>query len=155
MGVKRPGKQYRLVWPDDDPDMAGVEVVMRGLSIRRLLDAQRLVRSGVLQRSDDGGANEEAVERVFQLIADNLVSWNLEEDDTEDDEGNVVLGGPVPTDLDGVMSLELDPVVDILTQWIEGIASVPGPLSRSSSAGEPSEEQWGPMEPIPAASPPS
>lgn len=151
MGVKRPGKQYRLVWPDDNLEMAGVVVVMKGLSIRRLLDAQKLVRSGVLRKSDDGGADEEAVEAVFQLVADNLVSWNLEEDDTEDDDGNVVPGGPVPTTLDGVMSLELDPVVEILNQWLEGIASVPGPLAPSSSGGEPSAELSIPMESLSAS----
>jgi hypothetical protein len=152
VGVKRPGKVYRLVWPDDDALMAGVEVRMKGLSIRRLLQAQALVRAGVLKTADDGGADEEAVKAVFDLIADNLISWNLEEDDTEDEEGNVVPGGPVPTTLNGVLSLELDPVVDILTEWLEAIASVAPPLSRNSSAGEPSEEQWGPMEPIPAES---
>jgi len=152
VGVKRPGKVYRLVWPDDDPLMAGVEVRMKGLSIRRLLEAQALVRSGVLRKDDDGGADEAAVKAVFELVADNLASWNLEEDDAKDESGNVVPGGPVPTTLDGVLSLELDPVVDILTQWLEAIADVAPPLSRNSSGGEPSEEQWGPMEPIPAES---
>lgn len=152
-GVKRPGKQYRLLWPDNDPQMAGVEVVMRGLSIRQLLKAQRLTRSGVLQRTDDGAVDEAAVERVFQLIADNLVRWNLEEDDTEDDDGNVVPGAPVPTTLDGVLSLELDPAVDILTQWLEGIAGVrdDDPLSASSSDGEPSVELSMPMESLSAS----
>lgn len=136
----RPGRTYRLVWPEDHEFMAGVVIKLKGLSIRQLLSAQRLasVVANAREQGDKSGVSEETLTELFELLSQNITEWNIDEED----------GAPVPTDLDGVMSLELDPVVEILTEWLEAVAGVSPPLSETSPAGAPLEELSLTMEPL-------
>lgn len=137
--AKRPGKTYRLVWPEEHELMSGVEIRLKGLSIRQLLNAQRLADNVADQREANGGkVDHEVIESLFDLLAKNITSWNIEEED----------GTPVAHDLEGIMSLELDPAVEVLTEWLEAVAGVSPPLSESSSDGEPSEALSLTMEPL-------
>lgn len=137
--AKRPGRRYRLVWPEDHDFMAGVVVRLKGISIKQLLDAQRLAAEVADQRESGTGVEPGTLEKLFELLSSNIVEWNITEEDTEGPDGPTP-GAPVPTTLEGVMSLELDPVVEILTEWLEAVAGVSPPLSENSPAGEPSED---------------
>lgn len=129
MGFRPKKKIYNLVF--DDPDMDGLEVKIRGLNTGQLLDIDTA--------RDDGG--EEAISSMLQLMADRLVSWNVEDDE----------GQPVPADMDGIRQQELAFNMAVISAWQDAVGGVPGPLDAGSTSTELSLVESIPME---APSPP-
>lgn len=115
MGKFKAPKKFIVVDFVGHPDLEGLEVKMRKLNIGQYLK--------VAASATDGTAD---VEPLLTAFADNIVEWNLEDDDDQ----------PVPTDLDGVKSLDLDFVMPVITSWMKAIAGVAAPLESGSNSGE-------------------
>ncbi|MGW3135892.1 hypothetical protein [Streptomyces sp. NPDC001139] len=117
MGYKRNPKIYKLVF-GEDTDYAGLEVQVRGMSTGQIIAA----KTG---KAVDGRTSEEA---MMELLADRIVSWNL-----EDEKGN-----PVPPTLEAFLEEDEDLMGAIINHWTQALAGVPDPLPDSSLSGEPS-----------------
>ena len=134
MGFKREAKLYRLKF--EDPAMAGLEVDAKSLSTGALLEVTEL--GGMIKRSKIDEIDPAALRKLFAVFADALVSWNL--DDEHDH--------PVPATYEGIVSQELDFVLEVIMAWIGAIASVDTPLNATSPSGGTSPEAALPMEPL-------
>lgn len=75
---------------------------------------------------------------IFEPMAEHMLSWDMEEED----------GTPVPCNLQGLLSLEMLHVLEIMTGWIDAAASVSVPLGQPASSGSPSLEASIQMEPL-------
>lgn len=122
MGYRRPRKTYRLVF--DDPEYAGLEVRMAGLSVgefTRLTAALGPVSDdpAALAASASAGTGE-----VIAAFTRSIIEWNLEEDD----------GRPVPVTAEGVNGQDTGFVMTIIMAWMDAIAGV-DPISRASANG--------------------
>lgn len=126
MGFVAKRKTYTLQFEDDE-DLKGLEVKLRGLNTGQVLDLDAARQDG----SDD------AVRSMLQLMADQLVEWNLEDPDT---------GEPVPATLEGVRSLDFDLNWKIIDAWQAAVSGVPAPLDDGSNSGDQSLEASIPME---------
>lgn len=116
MGYKPKRKIYTLVF--DGEEYEGLEVRIRGLNTGQVMDIDTA-------RADGGDA---AIVTMLQLMAEQLVEWNVEDDD----------GFPVPTTFEGVRSLDIDFNWAIIDAWQTAAAGVPAPLESGSTSGEPS-----------------
>ena len=132
MGFVPPTTVYRLQF---EGDYAGLEVRMRASRIRLFFDAQDLI--GLDPSSMTAEQVERAVE-IFQVIADHMISWNVE---TEQ-------GEKVPATLDGLLDQEMPMVGRIFAEWQKAMVDVPGPLLRPSSSGATPDLSSLPMEPL-------
>lgn len=75
-------------------------------------------------------------DQMIEWFADNALEWwNVEVD-----------GVPVPTTKEGMLSLPRWLVTQVVRRWQRGIATVDGPLARTSSGGAPSPALNLPME---------
>lgn len=110
MGYKRNPKVYNLVF-DDTTDYPGLEVQVRTLTMGQLI--------GVW-------ASEGTSTETFELFADRLVSWNLEDED----------GQPVPATREALLAEDDDMVQAIAKRWIAEVIGVPAPLESGSDSGE-------------------
>lgn len=125
MGYKRNPKVYHLKFQDE---YDGLEVMVRSLTMGQLIKA----RSG---KGDDG---KDGTEELVELLAERLVSWNLEDEN----------GTPVPPTLDAIRGEDNDLVFAIINHWTDAIGGVKAPLPESSPSGEPSPAVSIPMEPL-------
>ena len=116
MGFKHQAKVYRLVF--DDPELEGLEVRARSLSIAEARDDDR---------------------KVLDSFADALVSWNLEDENGQPLPATLETLETYP-DVD-FMNLIMD-------TWMTAVAGVDEELGKDSSSGEQSPEASLPMEPL-------
>jgi len=130
MGFVPPENAYKLIF--QDADMAGLEVTARGLNTGQFLDFQ----AAQLARAAGGDKAKGATEWMLQMLADAMVSWNVE----------TKHGERVPTTMDGLRTLELDFNMAIIDAWMDALKGVPAPLSPTSSDGRPSLEASIPMD---------
>ena len=129
---KHPAKDFLLRFED----LPGLEVHMRSVSVGKLMDM-----AGLADEFKGGDADPAKVSELFTMFADRLVSWNLDGDDDK----------PVPADLAGVRSLDVDLFMAIFEGWFESIVSAPPPLQKPSANGSHPMEGSLPMEPLPAS----
>jgi hypothetical protein len=125
MGYRPRHKVFKLVFAD--PEMDGLIVRVRAIRIgemRELLDLADLDTS-YLQPGDAGKAS-----RMFEMFADALISWNVEDDQ----------GSPVPATLEGISAQDGDFIQAIVKEWLN-IFKVAGPLGNGSSDGGRSLEE--------------
>jgi hypothetical protein len=123
VGYSDKPKIVRVVFDDPDDEQHGLEVRMRGLSTGELLDVMDLA-----ELTEESGATPEGraqIRRLFETIADGLVSWNLETPD----------GEPVPPTLAGVRGRDFGRNLALFGAWVRGLTQVAGPLGRRSSTG--------------------
>ena len=118
---KREKKLYHLNF-ENIPELRGFECICTGTTLQRFVEFAAL---------SEQTRNEENVKRQFELFAECLVSWNL---DDENDEA-------VPCTYEGLASQELDFIQAIMGAWMREIASVNAPLAEGSSSGEISQEE--------------
>ncbi|MFE4716863.1 hypothetical protein ACFRLW_10480 [Streptomyces sp. NPDC056728] len=123
MGYRPKKKIYNLVF--DDPEMEGLEVKIKGLNTGQMLSLD--------QATDDGG--EEAILTMLALYAEQLIEWNVEDDD-----------GPVSPTLEAIHEQDLDFNMAVINAWKAAVAGVPAPLESSSPDGVPSLEASIPMD---------
>lgn len=132
MGYRRQPPSYKLVFDDDEFD--GLEVKVGSLSIGEMRDFIALMNH------EDRG---EVTEQIFDMFANCLLSWNLEDENDE----------PVPATLAGINSQDADFVMAMISAWIDTVTGVPDetPLPGPSSDGEPFPEASIPMETLPVS----
>lgn len=131
MGFKVKRKIYRLKF--QDPEMAGLEVEARGLSVGQLLELEE----ARMARAAGGAGSEGATRRMLRLFSDALVSWNAEDEDT---------GLPIPPTAEGIKMQDSDFLNVVIDAWNTAMAGVDAPLSPTSSDGQPSLEASIPMD---------
>lgn len=136
MGFKVKRKVFKLVFKDTDLD--GLEVLAHSLNTGQFLEME----TAKAERAEGGKAGESATQRMLELFAGALVSWNAEDDET---------GEPIPTTMDGIRSQDLDFNMKIIEAWTEAIGGVKAPLPQTSADGRPSVEASIPMD-VPSAS---
>lgn len=111
----------------------GLEVRTRSASMDVMIGLVRMARE-----LDPANLDPELVNGLLDKFAVLLVSWNLEDDDDV----------AVPATREGLGGLDFTLSTAIVLAWVEGVAGVPGPLGRPSTAGLPSEAVPLPMEPL-------
>lgn len=150
-GGFRLSRTYRLVF-EDDPDFEGLVVRARGLTVEQLLEATAL--ADLAEADIDGLAAQgrgltpeqrDQVRRLFEMFAERLVSWNVEDEGPDGPDGE---GVPVPATLEGVLSQESTGVLRIIRTWLTAVAGVPSSLGKGSTSGATSRALSLPMEPL-------
>jgi hypothetical protein len=162
MGFKREPKQYQLKFAD--PEYDGFECRLRSLNLDDFLHL-------TMEAQAKGASGQADARPMLSMLAENLVSWNLEDDH-----------GPVPAVLaqcrtsglevadnghcadhaedakrcsvTGLLGQDLGFAMDLLGAWMAAMGGVSGPLPKTSSDGKPSLEASMPME-ISSVNPPS
>lgn len=117
MGYKPKFKVHDLTF---GPEFDGLEVTARGVSVGEFLE----ITAGI------------TLDRAYELFAENLISWNLEDDEDK----------PIPAAREEVLKLDrllIDQIVDV---WIDALQKVAAPLEPSSNGGEPSVAASIPMD---------
>ena len=119
---------------------------MMDLARGDMMDLVREVKAGRVETLTD--EQIEQMDVLFQLFADALISWNLDED-VEDSETGELTGEvrPVPPTLDGLWSQDPPLVMTVFEVWTKAMATVPAPLPVPSSSGAPSPVGSLPMVP--------
>lgn len=118
MSFKRKRKVYNLDFAETEYD--GLQVRVRGLTTGEYLELVSLSAPGA------EGANE--TEKLLRFFALHLVSWNLEDEDTEE---------IVPQDYDGIASNDFSMNMAIINAWMDAMTSVPEKTEKKSGSGEP------------------
>ncbi len=136
MGYKRP--TLKLVFAD--PEFEGLEVRARRLSIGAALRVAGLADMDTRELA----AAEEKLGELLKLIAESLISWNLEDDN----------GTPVPLTGEALAEQDLPFITALAGALATASAGVSRPLEPASNSGPSSEEVSLPMEPL-SESPPS
>ncbi|HZO70059.1 MAG TPA: hypothetical protein VFB74_34115 [Kribbellaceae bacterium] len=117
---------YRLKFTDDEycsPETGDpLEVRVRPMSIGVLDMVGELTE---LRERKLTAADIKRIFELFELFAEHLVSWNLEDDK----------GEPVPTTVDGVRAQDLDFGLMLMFAWLDAVTGVPAPLAQPSSGG--------------------
>jgi hypothetical protein len=127
MGYKKKTKTFELSFKGDK-EYDGLELVMKGLSIGKYLKIAELADAANGDKTAD-------LRPMLSAFADALISWNMEDED-----------GPVPADLDGIESLEIEFVMTLVSKWLTSVAGVSAPLAESSDSGATAQELSIPME---------
>ena len=125
MGFKRNPKIYKLTW-GEDTDYPGLEVQVKTISMGQMI----AMRAGTNEEGRD------AIQANVELLAERIVSWNLEDED----------GDKVPPTLEAMLQEDDDLILDIISKWSDAISGVKAPLRQSSPSGEPSLVESVPME---------
>lgn len=134
MGYVRQKKIFVLRF--EDPELEGLEVRATSTSLGSLLELVSLAEIGKGKRFDM--ADVKRLDELFDLFVNCLQSWNLEEED----------GSPIPTTLAGLKSQDMTFVMDLIMAWMDGVVSIPTPLSKKLNSGEQSEVPPLTMEPL-------
>lgn len=124
MGFKKPVKVYVLSFDEDE--YKGLEVKIRGMSMKEMLDISRL----------EGKEDRESIELMMSLFTEKIISWNMEEDD----------GTPVPHTTATLMDLDPDFVGACIGTYMDAVKGVSAPLEKPSDSGTPSLAASIPME---------
>lgn len=125
MGYKRKPKYIRFTFADDT-EYGGLSVTVRTVSL------------GTLLKIRAASADADEVEVLAGLVADQLVEWNLEEED----------GTPIKPSREALLDQDVDFLMAIVTEWNATVAGVSAPLERPSTGGESSPEVSIPMAPL-------
>lgn len=126
----------------EDPQYEGLVVRVRKLTVGEMLDLTRLADG----KTDDQGkiiATAFAtadLEEMIEVFSHGLIGWNLE---AETDEEDVFV--PVPTTVKGILTQDLELVMDVIEAWMAAAIGVPAPLDEDSNSGATSQELSLPM----------
>lgn len=109
------------------PRIIGIEFTEgpnEGLNIRiKSVKFGRVRRLIALMDSED--KDVEIMDEMSSLLADALVSWDLQEED----------GSPVEPNLEAIDDLEFDEVIDIINRWLDNITGPERELGKDSNSG--------------------
>lgn len=124
-GFKPKRKIYEIDFPEDH-DLYGLEISLRGVSVDTILELMKLKDIS----TDDPEADD--VERILELVGENVVEWNLLDEDDQ----------PVPPGRAGVGGEDLDFFIAVITAWLEAMTTgLSGPKGERSPPGSPAEVQ--------------
>jgi hypothetical protein len=127
MGYRPNRKVYVL----DFEKHPGLEVRATSISTAGFLEFAELADKTRGQVND-----VDNIRTLFGQFAEQLRSWNLEDDD----------GNPIPATLDGLLSQEFDFVFEIIDGWTDIMIGVSTPLAEPSQDGSQSLVESLPME---------
>lgn len=117
MQYKRKRKVYNLNF--DGTEYEGLQVKVRGLTTGEYLE--------IVALSAPNAEGDNETEGMLRMFADHLVSWNLVDDETNDN---------VPTTYEGVVSNDFMMNMFIINAWTEALAEVPEKTEKKSVTGE-------------------
>lgn len=127
-GYKPKRKVFTLV---DFEEHEGLEIVARSANAGQFLEivslASRLENLG--DTADESKFSAEdigAIRKLFTLFGKVLKSWNLKD---EDDDGKTI---DVPPTAEGLLSQDLDFVLNIISAWIDAVGGVSEDLGKGS-----------------------
>ncbi len=123
MGYRRKPREYHLKFEDDEFD--GLIVKCGSLSVDEFIEITTLAT-----RLQATTAESDDVARMFDILADKIIEWNL-----EDDDGKPV--GHTPADL---RAQDFDFIMTIQMSWMTAMAKVPNPLLSGSNNGGTTQE---------------
>lgn len=132
----------KLVWPDDS-EFSGLQVHMKRLSIKKLMEVQSLQD---LRESTDMAESMAAMSSILDTLAGALISWNLEDEVEQEDGSTTVM--PVPCTRAALDDQDVALVLDLVSNWISVASSVPlGSRTNSEptqpvTSVEPTLEEW-------------
>lgn len=112
MGYRKVPTIYTI---DDFEKYPGLEVRMKGLKLGKL-------KKFITMDDDD---LDSSVEEIVKLLAEGIVSWNLEDED----------GQPVPTTPEAFDDQELEFLMDLFGAWSDRILGVSKELGKDSTSG--------------------
>lgn len=137
MGFKVNRKGYRLTFADGSA-LDGATIVMGSLTVDELLALGETAEAAGAAVAAAGTSTSEleAMQNLKVLIADKLISWDLEEED----------GTPIPADMAGVGSLEVEWLMLLVAAWTGALSAVDPSLGKESPSGAISLEASIPME---------
>lgn len=119
----------------EDEAFIGAEVTMGRMSMREAFEFDR-VR---FRDTADLDEFEKKCEDLAKIVAEHLVSWNLEDK----------RGRPLPTTAAAILTSQDDLLWSLVRAYVEAVTGVPGPLGRGSGSGLPSDLAASiPMEPL-------
>jgi hypothetical protein len=127
MGYKPPKKTYKLKF--ENPDRDGLEVYTKPVSL-----GEQMHFAELSQRADNDDLA--AFEELLQMLAGNIESWNLEDDEDQ----------PMPVSVESLKAQERNLVLEIIEGWFQAQTGVPAPLSGGSTSGDTSQVVSIPME---------
>jgi hypothetical protein len=140
VGYKKQPKRYHLKF-EDHP---GLEVTVGSITTDRFLELSRLIAKAGKDPAADVASGVEATGKVLDMFAAALVSWNLEDD-----------GGPVPPTRAGAGAQDFEFLLELITAWMDAVASVDSPLNTPSPSTPPSglglSEATVPLSPSPGS----
>lgn len=115
MGFLKVPTIYTLTFEGTDYD--GLIVRMKGLSVGRI---RRLMRA-----TGEGETEDQAVGEILELLAEGLVSWNLEDEN-----------GPVPPTAAGLEDQDFAFILTLSNDWLDQVTGVDEKLGKDSGSGE-------------------
>jgi hypothetical protein len=121
MGFRPQKTVYNLHF--EDPALAELEIKVTACSVDEF--------NAIMGGADATG--QEAIEGTHKLLAkfaENIVSWNLENDD----------GSAMPITAETLGGLEQPFVIRLISAWQAAMVTVPNLSRRASGSGAPSEE---------------
>lgn len=131
MGFKAKATILKLKFVDEEYE--GLEIRAKSPSMGTFLEIAELADVDVTSADAEDVA---AVLKLFEHFIDSVKDWNLEDDD----------GVPVPKTVDGLKSLDIDFVMDLVGAWMDGLKGLSPGLPQPSGSGQPSLEASIPME---------
>jgi hypothetical protein len=133
-GFTRQHKKYRMTFEGTVLD--GLVATVNSVPVGTMLQIAEMAADGA-EFTPEG---LKTLGSLFELLADSLVEWNLQDDD----------GTPIPPTIDGVRTLDMDEALLLIREWMKAAAGVSSPLEPSLNGGEPSAVASLPMEPLSA-----
>jgi hypothetical protein len=147
MGYKR-NRAFRLVF--EDPELAEAEIHAKSVpsgDFLKIAELMALRDSGDLTREDVAN-----IRQLFGMFAGALVSWNLEDDERDEDGKLTGRDIPVPATLEGLLTQDFDFVMDVISAWMDAVTGVPddapGDLGKDFASGVTFPEASLPMDPL-------
>ena len=105
-------------------DLSFTEGPNEGLNVRI-----KSIKFGKVRRMialmDDDEKDVEVMDEISTLLADSLISWDLQEED----------GSPVPTTLEAIDDLEFAEVIDLVNKWLDHMTGPSDELGKGSPSG--------------------
>lgn len=161
MGYQRPILCIKFEGPEVG-DLDGLEVMCRRMSVGHIENLQALAQTTPDMEDPENFAR---FNRIIKILADHLVSWNLEDENgipvplvgfVEDEQGKKVLdkdGSPLRVAVQSLRRLDFPFIMGLAQGWMAQAIGVTPPLSTPSRDGEPFLEGSIPMTDLPLPSP--
>lgn len=116
-------------------ELAGLEIKVKAISVGQLLDMDaRVVDLDTGGGWTQGMSNE--LDYLMEQFIGQVVEWNMEEED----------GSPVPVSVEGLRTLEIPTLVQIIASWLTNSAGVSREEGKAPASGDSPEVASLPME---------
>lgn len=147
MGFKVKKKIFNVAWGEPHP-LAGLFMRTQAASVKEFASfARGLMEVGAQYKANQDTEDQQlqvkiieetaaALETVKIQFAEKLISWNLEDDEDK----------PIPATVDGVLSLEDEFCMNLISAWLDAIGGVSEDLGKDLTSGGTFQDLSLPME---------